>query len=455
MNERTSVLILDHDPATRSLLAQAVERLGWSARPAASALDALGLLEASQCSIVIADLGEAGVEGLEVLRRARRNQAVAEVVAIASPAESVNSAEAVRLGIAHFLVRPFTLADARRVLGRLAENRPHSDGPPPLAPYAEEALRTIVGGSPAIAKLKNEILKAAESPMPVLILGENGTGKELVARAIHACGPLRQEPFVAVDCGSLSPNLVESELFGHVRGAFTGASQTRVGLLASAGRGTILLDEIGELPLELQPRLLRALQEREVRALGSNAFVAIEARIISATNVNLKREVREGRFREDLYYRLNVFSIRIPPLRERKADILPLVHHFLERHGAARGVSDFSPEFMNRLMQFDWPGNVRQLESSVQRALAVSSGLSLGANDLPATVLYRTESQTASRDIARLQDIERRAIKEALEASAGDRIRAAKMLGIGKTTIYRKVKEYGLDDGPEAVAPPE
>jgi DNA-binding NtrC family response regulator len=214
----------------------------------------------------------------------------------------------------------------------------------------------------------------------------------------------------------------------------------------------LFFDEIGELAVESQARLLRVIQERELRPLGSNERVVLDARIIASTNADIKEAVAAGTFRQDLYYRLNVLTIRIPPLRERKDDVLPLVHHFLGRYGAADGVADFSPDFMNRLMQYDWPGNVRELENSIQRAVALSSGPRLDVEDLPSTLVYRTESRSAARDTARLQELERKAITEALEATGGDRARAAKILGIGKTTIYRKLKEYGFEE--EASRPP-
>ncbi|HEY6293093.1 MAG TPA: sigma-54 dependent transcriptional regulator [Terriglobia bacterium] len=439
-------MIVDRDPQTRALLMEAVERLGWSARTADSGVRAVDLLGGHEISILIADLDAAGLDGLEVVRRARRDHRDMDVVMIASSATMPKAAEAVRMGIPDFLVRPFGAAEVKRVLNRLAEKRPTSETEPGLSPEAERALHTLVGDSPAMQKVREAVLKAAEKRFPVLILGESGTGKELVARAIHSCGRWRNEPFVPVDCGALAPTLIESELFGHVRGAFTGATQSRAGLMVEAGRGTLLLDEIGELPVELQAKLLRAIQEREVRPVGSNERVPLEARIMAASNINMKEAIREGTFRQDLYYRLNVLTIRIPPLRQRKGDILALVHHFLAQYGAAEGVADFSPEFMNRLMQYDWHGNVRELENSIQRAVALSSGVRLELKDLPSTLVYVTESRSGTRDSARLQDLERKAIKEALEAVSGDRVRAAKLLGIGKTTIYRKLKEYGLEE---------
>ena len=446
MNRMTSVLVLDHDPQTRELLVDAARKRNWGAKVADSAVSALELLEEVGADIVVVDLDVPGLDGMEVVRRVKRDRPEADIVVIASSAVMPKAAEAVRLGIPEYLIRPFGAVEVKRVVARLAEKRPSAGEESRLAPQAEQALRRLVGNSPAMEKVRQAVVQAAPKRLPVLIVGESGTGKELVARAIHACSAWREEPFVPVDCGALAPTLIESELFGHVRGAFTGATQTRPGLLAEAGRGTLFLDEIGELPVELQSRLLRTLQAREIRPVGSNDRVPLEARILAATNINVPEAIRQGKFRQDLYYRLNVITIRIPPLRERRADILALVHHFLELHGASEGVADFSPEFMSRLMQYEWPGNVRELENCIQRALALSSGLRLEVKDLPSTLVYRTESRSGAHDAATLQDLERKAIVEALEAVGGDRVRAAKLLGIGKTTIYRKLKEYGLGD---------
>jgi two-component system response regulator HydG len=446
MNGGTSILILDHDPNTRTLLADAAEKLGWTTRHTDSGLQAVELLESGEADILIADLDAPGLDALEVVRRARRESRGLQTVVIASSQTMTEASEAVRLGIPDYLIRPFGAPEIKRMMTRLAEKRPASTAQ--TAPAAESTgfLTNLVGQSPGMERVRHAILKAAEKRLPLLILGESGTGKELVARAVHACSRWKDEPFVPVDCASLSPSLIESELFGHVRGAFPGTAQSRVGLLAAAGRGTLFLDEIAELAVDLQAKLLRAIQEREIRPLGSNERVVLDARIVASTNIDVKEAVRAGTFRQDLYYRLNVLSIRIPPLRERRDDILALVHHFLERYGAADGVADFSPEFMSRLMQYNWPGNVRELENCIQRAVALSSGPLLDVKDLPSTLVYRTESRTSARDSARLQELERKAITEALEASGGDPARAAKILGIGKTTISRKLKEYGFEE---------
>jgi DNA-binding NtrC family response regulator len=283
---------------------------------------------------------------------------------------------------------------------------------------------------------------------PVLIMGESGTGKELVARAIHTQGPWRTQPFMPVDCGALPPTLIESELFGHVKGAFTGAAQSRQGLLAAAGSGTVFLDEIGELPIELQSRLLRALQEHEVRPLGSNERTKFEARIVAATNQDLGEGIKRGTFRKDLFFRLDVVTIRLPPLRDRKEDVPELARHFLASLGEDRAVPKLSDKALGVLMTYDWPGNVRELENCIQRAVSLGSGTFIQLEDLPSAMLYRLVRDSSPQDAPTLQVLERQAIQQAIQATAGDCVRAAKILGIGKTTIYRKLRQYGIEVNP-------
>jgi len=305
----------------------------------------------------------------------------------------------------------------------------------------------IIGNSPSLQTILRLVPRIASHRHPVLITGETGTGKELLARAIHAQCPLSDKPFVPVDCGALSPFLIESELFGHARGAFTGAVQARTGLLVGAGRGTVFFDEIAELPLGLQAKLFRVLQESEVRPVGSNVAKYFEARVIAATACDLDDAVSRGGFRKELYFRLNVVSLKLPALRQRKDDIPALVRHFVERHGGSRhGVSGISPEAMTRLVRYEWPGNVRELENCIKRALMLGSGQMIKVADLPPNILRNVENRRTDRAVISLKESERRAIIRALEATAGDRLRAAKLLGIGKTTIYRKLKQYGLED---------
>ena len=312
---------------------------------------------------------------------------------------------------------------------------------------AASGLAGLVGTSEKMQKVRRVIGKLAVQRHPVLILGESGTGKELVARAIHNLGPWRDQPFVPVDCGAFPAALIESELFGHVRGAFTGADQPRKGLLAAAGKGTVFLDEIGELPLELQSRLLRALQEHEIRPLGSNEHIRLEARMLAATNQDLEAAIKRGAFRQDLYYRLNVVPIRVPPLRDRKEDIPALVEHFLSRVANGKQAPTVSDAFVGRLLAHTWPGNVRELENTIQRAASLRSGPVIETKDLPTAILQGLGSAESQQPpVAALEAMERQAICDALKATGGDRVRAAQVLGIGKTTIYRKLKEYGLED---------
>jgi two-component system response regulator HydG len=355
------------------------------------------------------------------------------------------------------LGRPFKAEDLKNLLGRLAERQQLASENRLLREEVGtvQGFGSLIGASEAMQEVYRTILRVAGKRHPVLILGESGTGKELVARAIHAYSPWHDKPFVPIDCGALPPTLIESELFGHVRGAFTGADQTRQGLLAAAHRGTVLLDEIAELPVGLQAKLLRALQEREFKAIGSNTPTRLEARILAATNQDLEPAIQQGTFRKDLYYRLNVVAIKIPPLRERRGDIPALAQRFIDRYrGSDSPVQGISYDALTRLMAHGWPGNVRELENCIQHALAMGTGPEIEVADLPANLVKLAVAGNSTAGafeapVPSLQQLERRAILRALEETGGDRLRAAKLLGIGKTTIYRKLKEYGLENATE------
>jgi transcriptional regulator with PAS, ATPase and Fis domain len=320
-------------------------------------------------------------------------------------------------------------------------------------------LGGIIGRSPEMEKLYRLIQKVAPSRYPVLIYGESGTGKELVARSIHFLGPHKEKPFIPVDCGSLVPTLIESELFGYVKGAFTGAARPKDGLLAIAEGGTVFLDEIGELPIDLQAKLLRALQEKEIRPVGSTRPIPINVRILAATNRDLEAAVQQGTFRKDLYFRLNVVNLRIPPLRERKQDIPLLVAHILERiKEQAHTEKVLTDEAMEMLIEYDWPGNVRELENCLERAFTLSSGPVLQMIDLPVQS-RRAEHLTSKNGSAQeagegsnvvpMAQLEKQAILETLHKVNGDKLLAARLLGIGKTTLYRKLKEYEDEEEPQ------
>ncbi len=445
----TRVLVADDEPITRQLCLEVLEGLGYATQVAETCSRALSVLEEGRVDIVVSDVQMPDGNGIDLLRTIKENHPGVDVLVMTGYGTISEAVEAVKLGAYDYITKPFKVDDFRRLVERLverqrltAENRLLREEVKTQRGFGE-----FVGTSAPMQKVYELILKVCDKRHPVLILGESGTGKELVARAIHSYGSLREKSFVPVDCGALTPNLIESELFGHVRGAFTGASQARAGLLAVAGGGTVLLDEIGELPVELQSKLLRALQEREVRPVGSNDAVPMQARTLAATNRDLEAAIEKGTFREDLYFRLNVVSIQLPPLREHKGDIPGLVQYFIYRLGGVEaGITGFSREALDRMMSYAWPGNVRELQNCIQHAISLGTGPFLQLKDLPATLQGHLKSKSQPDDPHTLEDLERRAILNALQSAGGDRLGAAKLLGIGKTTIYRKLKEYGLDD---------
>jgi len=453
---RTAVLVVDDEETARNFCADALNELGFEAQTAESAARALTMLESGEFDIVLADVRMPGMNGLELLRAVRQTYPDIDVVMMTAYGTIPSAVQAMKQGAYDYLTKPIKLDDLKHVFQRLVERQELAAENRLLREQVKthQGFANLIGTSPKMQKVYRLILKVAPKRHPVIIMGESGTGKELVARAIHSYSPWQKKPFVPVDCGALTPALIESELFGHVRGAFTGATQSRLGLLATAQGGTVFLDEIAELPVELQAKLLRALQEREIKPIGSNERTRLDARIIAATNQDLQAAIRRGDFRKELFFRLDVVSIKIPPLRERKSDIPLLAHYFLERHGSGEGrVQGISPEAMSRLMTYDWPGNVRELENCIQRALALGSGGLIQVKDLPSNVLQPAGGPAESQAIASLRDQERRAILQALETTRGDRLRAAQLLGIGKTTIYRKLKEYGIEEIPGVPTP--
>src|SRR5271167_2873566 len=355
-------------------------------------------------------------------------------------------------GAYDYVTKPFSMEELRLLLERVAEHLRLKTENRALRETikSRQGFGNIIGRTPEMEKLYRIIAKAGQSSHPVLILGESGTGKELVAKSIHFSGMFRTKPFIPVDCGSLVPTLIESELFGHVRGAFTGATNPKDGLLAIAEGGTVFLDEIGELPVDLQAKLLRAIQEKEIRPVGSVKRVPINVRILAATNRDLERDVTEGTFRRDLYFRLNVLTLRIPPLRERRQDIPLLVGNVLERINAAtQAQHTLGDDALRLMLSYDWPGNVRELENCVERACTTCSFSTIHLADLPTGLRNFqafSKSDTVGSDaeaITPLDQIEKQAILHAIELLKGDKLQAARRLGIGKTTLYRKLKEYG------------
>ena len=453
--EALNVLVVDDDRGARELCAEAILELGLVPHLVPDALSAYETLEQQPIDVVLLDLRSPDGAGLELLREIKRRRPQAEVVLMTGFATVQNAVQAMRFGAYDYLTKPFERDQLHLLLERvkghvkiLGENRVLR-----AKLRSKDGFANIVGASPAMEKLYRIIAKVAVSNHPVLILGESGTGKELVARAIHSSGPNRDRPFLPVDCSALVPTLIESELFGHVKGAFTGATRSKQGLLELAQGGTVFLDEIGELPIDLQSKLLRALQEKEIRPVGSTRRISIDARILAASNRNLEAACEQGTFRKDLFFRLAVVNLRIPPLRERKQDIPLLVGRLLERLSRRTGIErTISDGALQRLMGYDWPGNVRELENCLERACALSSGPIVHLGDLP-TALQNAEMflpstiapvlQAGGPQVVPMAELEKQAILATIRVFNGDKLEAARRLGIGKTTLYRKLKEYG------------
>jgi len=441
-----TVLIVDDEAAARDLCSDVVREAGLRVHTSSTTEQALEFLEQLPVDIVITDLKVPLLGGIEFLKRLRESHPQVAVMVLTQYGTIETAVEATRLGAMDYITKPFHVDELRSKIERMVhaieldqENR-----------VLREQLRTrpgfggLTGVSTKMQRVYKLIEKVSQHNYPVLILGESGTGKELVARSIHFSGPRRNKPFVPIECSALVPTLIESELFGYVKGAFTGAMHSRQGLLESARDGTLFLDEIGDFPIDLQAKLLRTLQEREVKPVGSTERIRLNHRVISATNLDLEAAVRNNTFRQDLFFRLNVVQIKVPPLRERKTDIHLLVSFFLEKFSdPQRPVRIISEDAMRRLMAYDWPGNVRELENAIERAVALGSGPILHVGDLPSNLQFTSVDRLPEQDeVVPLEELERRAIISALRETAGDKQAAARLLGVGKTTLYRKLKQY-------------
>lgn len=463
------VLIVDDDNAIRKACCTIAESMGCAVETAENLAQAQAILRHRKIDLLLLDVNLPDGDGLTLLESVKALHPETAVVVMTAFATVSSAVKAMRIGARDYLTKPFALEELTTVIERTGQ-RINFDRE---SRVLREKLRSqmgdngLVGKSPEMEKLYRILSKVAFSTHPVLILGESGTGKELIARSIHGNGPNASKPFVAVDCSSLVPTLIESELFGHVKGAFTGADRAKDGLLASADGGTAFLDEIGELPLDLQSKLLRALQEKEVRPVGATQARPISARVLAATNRNLSAMVETGKFRKDLFFRLNVVNLKIPPLRERREDIPLLATCFLARMEKQTSIERrFSDDSLRALSQYDWPGNVRELENAIERACALSSGPILHMGDLPtqlqdfrlhqmAAASAGTNGASASQpavvsaagdEIVSIAEMEKQAILGTIRQLNGDKLLAAKLLGIGKTTLYRKLKEYGITD---------
>jgi DNA-binding NtrC family response regulator len=445
-----NLLVVDDERSIREACREVAQSLGFNTFGADSAEHAYRLLDSQGIDAVLLDLRLPGAGGLEALNRIKSIRPDAVIVVVTGYGTVQSAVQAMKNGAYDYVTKPFSLDELKLLLDRVSSHLKLKSENRILREKikSKQGFGGIIGRSPEMEKLYRIVAKAAHSTHPVLILGESGTGKELVARSIHFSGPFRDKPFIPVDCGSLVPTLIESELFGHTKGAFTGAQQAKDGLLSIAEGGTVFLDEVGELPVDLQAKLLRAIQEKEIRPVGSTKQIPINVRILAATNRDLEEAVSQGTFRRDLYYRLNVLSLRIPSLRERRQDIPILATHFLERQSRANGFErTLSDDALKAMLAYDWPGNVRELENCVERAGAFTTGPVIHVSDLP-TPISQLQAENvpigtvAANKIMPMSEIERQTILNAIAQLNGDKLKAARVLGIGKTTLYRKLKEY-------------
>ena len=434
MEQRHRMAIVDDDPGQRQLLANALERAGYETLRCEDGPQ--GLAAAADASLMLLDVRMPGMSGLEVLERVKRDRPQLPVILLTAYIDVRDAVSAMKQGALDYLEKPVDLDeliaavdDALGAIGRAV-----SQGEAPEIP------RGIVAESDAMRRVFQQAARVASSEATVLLLGESGTGKEVVAEFIHQRSTRAERPLVRVNCGGLPANLIESELFGHEKGAFTGADAPHRGRFEEAHEGAIFLDEIGELPLAVQPTLLHVLENGAMRRVGGGRELTVDVRVIAATNRSLEDDVREGRFREDLFYRLNVFALEVPPLRERRDDILPLAAHFLKDEKRR-----LAPATERVLMAYDWPGNVRELRNAMERAGIMADGNLVLPKDLPPQLQDAAPAGTSGTVlVGDMREIQRRAILEAIEKTGGNKTRAADLLGISRRNLIYKLREYGL-----------
>jgi two-component system response regulator AtoC len=446
------LLVVDDEQSIRRLCMTIGTTLGFTCAEAESAEAAVARLDGEAPDLVLTDLKLPNQSGVELLRQVKALLPRTEIAIMTGHGSIESAVDAMKLGAYDYIEKPFRVEKMRLLLQRMAEKIRLVTENEFLRERVstEENLDGIIGTSANIQDVLRMISRLKDTRTPVLISGESGTGKELAARAIHFRGSMAQTPFVAVDCGSLVPTLMESELFGYEKGAFTGASRSKAGLFQAANGGTIFLDEIGELPLEMQAKLLRVLQEKEVRPVGSNDKVNVDVRVIAATNRDLETAYRGGTFRKDLYFRLNVVTVHLPALRDRRSDIPMLVHHFLDRY-APNDNLQVTPAAMKSLLQYDWPGNIRELENCIARAVTLGDRRTIDVIDLPPAIrsdqgssVTVSPQDSASLSTTALAEMERMTILRVFEQANGDKALAGKMLGISRATLYRKLKRYNI-----------
>ena len=470
--EQKQILVVDDEPNLRRVLAAQLTRDGYDVHTAENGEEGLALLEEHHIDLVITDLRMPKMDGMELLRRALALEPELPIVMLTAHGTVDNAVEALKTGAFDYITKPFDQAEVRTIVRKALKTRDlaAAEATRPEPPPGADARYGIIGRSRAILELYAILDRVADTPTTVLVTGESGTGKELVARALHENSSRRDKPFIKVNCAAIPRDLMESELFGYEKGAFTGAVSSKPGRFELASGGTLFLDEIGTIPIEMQVKLLRALQESEFERVGGLKTIEVDVRLVAATNSDLKKEIADGRFREDLYYRLNVVPIHLPPLREREGDTLSLARHFIRKFNARlnKQVEDLDPEVEQALSIYPWPGNIRELENVVERAVLFSDGHRLRIEDLPAEVRRGEMLSSASTAVpalvpsgeglkeqvkAAMSRLERELILKALEQTRGNVTHAARLLKISRKGLQLKMKELGLREKDERADP--
>jgi len=452
MSAPVRILVIDDEPAHCDATAEALDKAGYHCLQAHTPADALRLMKDGPVDVIVTDLVlHDEIDGLEILRRAMRLLDDVEVIVVTGHGTIPSAVQAIQLGATSYLTKPLNIRELRTVVAKAVANLQLRRENLDLHRALDKrfGFEQLLGEAPPMLRILDTLRHIAPTDATVLIYGESGTGKELVAKAIHYNSPRRSRPFVALNCASLSESILESELFGHEKGAFTGAGSQRVGRFEYADGGSLLLDEVGDMPMSTQIKLLRVIEERQITRVGSNQPVAVNVRLLAATNADLPQLVKLGRFRKDLFFRLNVVTLRMPPLRERKSDIPLLVEQFIqelaERH--RKEVTGISPEASKALARYDWPGNIRELRNCVESMVVVTRDAVLGADDLPEHITPGRLALPAPANLAglSLQQAEEQLIRATLADCSGNRKEAAERLGIGERTLYRKINQYDLN----------
>lgn len=453
MDEPIRVLVVDDDEAHAEAVAESLGRVGYDCVVARGGVEGLKLMESQDFDVVVTDLMMEGVDGLEILAHSRRELPDAEVVILTGHGSIKTAVTAMQAGAATYLTKPLDIHELRAVVDKASQSQRLARSNLELQRQLNErfGFEGVIGNSKSMHAVISKLRQIAPTSASALILGESGTGKELVAKALHVNSPRKNKPFVALNCAALSENILESELFGHIRGAFTGADRERKGWFEHANGGTLFLDEVGDIPLPTQVKLLRVLESGEIVRVGSNDPLKVNVRLISATNRDLSDAITAGTFRQDLYHRLKVVTIKLPPLRERKEDIPLLIEHFLKIFTTShdKAIRGYSPTVRRILTNYTWPGNVRELRNVVESMVVIDTDGMIDVEDMPddlaGSISPLEDDFTRDSLVGRtMNDIEKHFIAETLRASGGNREEAAKTLGIGERTLYRKIKEYNL-----------